>query len=210
ALPLWNTLPTFVRGHKALPAATAVIGVILIGLLFAYVANAPEASGVRVLPCIESDGACIRFPAVTGTNLLGTVYELPQDFAGAYNLVVISFDEDQTVRAEGWLPLAREMAEQNPDFAYYSLPTLKAMTPLVRGIISGGMNVVIPDEQVRVITLMLFLDDLDAFVNGLSISDKSGLQVLLLNAAGEVIWRGNGDYSETAGNDLRTALDGLD
>ena len=202
-----NTLATFVRGHKALTAATAVIGAVLIGLLLAYVANAPEASGVRVSPCIESDGgACLKFPAVSGTNLLGTAYDLPQDFAGAYNLIVISFDEEQTVRAEGWLPLAREIAERDPDFAYYSLPTLKAMTPLVRGIITGGMTVVIPDEHLREITIMLFLDDLDAFVNGLSITDKNGLQVLLLNAAGEVIWRASGDYSDTSGNDLRAAI----
>ena len=206
-----NTLGTFIRGHKALTAATAIVGIVLIGLLFAYVASAPEASSVRVSSCIESDGGtCIQFPAVTGTNLRGTSYDLPQEFAGDYNFVVISFDEEQTVRAEGWLPLARELAEQDPDFAYYSLPTLKAMTPLIRGIITGGMNVVIPDEHLREITIMLFLDDLDAFVDGLSITDKSGLQVLLLNAAGEVVWRSNGDYSETAGNALRAAVDGLE
>jgi hypothetical protein len=203
-----NTLATFFRGHKALTAVMAVTGFVLIGLLFAYIANAPEASSVRVSSCIESDGGvCIKFPAVTGTNLLGAAHDLPQDFAGSYNLVVISFDEDQTVRAEGWLPLARELAEQNPDFAYYSLPTLKAMTPLVRGIITGGMNVVIPDEHLREITIMLFLDDLDSFLNGLSITDTNGLQVFLLNAAGEVIWRASGDYSETSGAALRTALE---
>ena len=205
-----NTFTSFFRGHKALTAATAVIGVVLIGLLFTYVANAPEASGVRVSSCIESDGgACIKFPAVTGTNLLGTTYDLPQDFGGTHNLVVISFDEEQTVRAEGWLPLARELAEQTPDFAYYSLPTLKAMTPLVRGIITGGMNVVIPDEQLREITIMLFLDDLDAFLSGLSINDTSQLHLFLLNAAGEVIWQASGDYSDESGTDLRAAVDTL-
>jgi hypothetical protein len=206
-----NTITTFFRGHRALTAATAVIGVVLIGLLFTYVANAPDSSGVRVSSCIESDGgACIKFPAVTGTNLLGTAYNLPQDFAGAYNLVVISFDEAQTVRAEGWLPLARELAGQVPDFAYYSLPTLKAMTPLVRGIITGGMNVVIPDENLREITIMLFLDDLDAFLSGLSINDTSQLHLFLLNAAGEVVWQASGDYSDTTGKDLRAAVDGLE
>jgi hypothetical protein len=206
-----NTLAAFFRGHKALTAVTAVIAVVLISLLFAYVANAPEASGVRVSPCIESDGGtCVQFPAVSGTNLLGTAYDLPQDFAGTTNLVVLSFDEEQTVRAEGWLPLARELAGQNPDFAYYSLPTLKAMTPLVRGIITGGMNVVIPDEHLREVTIMLFLDDLDAFESGLSINDTSRLHLFLLNAAGEVIWQASGDYSEAAGNDLRAAVNGLE
>lgn len=206
-----NTVTTFFRGHRALTAVTAIIAVILIGLLLTYVANAPEASGVRVSSCIESDGGtCIKFPTVMGTNLLGTAYDLPQDFAGANNLVVISFDEDQTVRAEGWLPLARELAEQNPDFAYYSLPTLKAMTPLVRGIITGGMNVVIPDEQLREITIMLFLDDLDAFLSGLSINDTSQLHLFLLNPAGEVVWQASGDYSDALGNDLRAAIDSLD
>lgn len=206
-----NTITTFFRGHRALTAITAVIAVVLIGLLLAYVANAPEVSGVRVSSCIESDGGtCIQFPAVNGTNLLGTAYVLPQDFAGTYNLVVISFDEEQTVRAEGWLPLARELAERNPDFAYYSLPTLKAMTPLVRGIITGGMNVVIPDDHLREITIMLFLDNLDAFLSGLSINDTSQLHLFLLNAAGEVVWQANGDYTESAGNDLRTAVDRLE
>jgi hypothetical protein len=206
-----NAFGAFMRGHKGFTIATAIIGIVLIGLVFAYAANAPESSGVRVLSCIESDGgACVRFPAVSGTNLLGTAYDLPQDFAGAYNLVVISFDEEQTVRSEGWLPLAREIAERNPDFAYYSLPTLKAMTPLVRGIITGGMNVVIPDEHLREITIMLFLDDLDAFLSGLSISDTSQLYLFLLNAAGEVVWQASGDYSDASGNALRAAAEALE
>lgn len=205
-----NTITSFFRGHRTLTALTAIIAVVLIGLLLTYVANAPEASGVRVSSCIESDGgACVKFPAVSGTNLMGTVYDLPQGFGGAYNFVVLSFDEEQTVRAEGWLPLARELADQLPDFAYYSLPTLKAMTPLVRGIITGGMSIVIPDEHLRQITIMLFLDDLDSFLNGLSINDTSQLHLLLLNAAGEVIWQASGDYTDAAGNDLRTALDDL-
>lgn len=206
-----NTVTTFLRGHKTLTALTGVIAVALIALIYVYIARAPEASSVRVSACIESDGgACIKFPAVSGTNLPGTTFELPQDFAGAYNLVVISFDEDQTVRAEGWLPLARELAGQVPDFAYYSLPTLKAMTPLVRGIITGGMNLVIPDEHLREITIMLFLDDLDAFLSGLSINDTSELHLFLLNAAGEVIWQANGDYTEAGGNDLRAAVGSLE
>ena len=206
-----NTITTFLRGHKTLTAITTVIGVVLIAALLIYVANAPEASGVRVMPCIESDGgACVKFPTVSGTNLLGTAYELPKDFAGAYNLVVISFDEEQTVRAEGWLPLAREIAERNPDFAYYSLPTLKAMTPLVRGIITSGMTVVIPDEHLREITTMLFLDDLDAFLSVLSINDTSQLHLFLLNAAGEVIWQASGDYSDASGSDLRAAAEALE
>lgn len=198
-----NTLPAFVRGHKTLSILTVAIGLGLIGLLLAYAASAPDASSVRVSACLEADGGtCIRFPAVSGTNLLGTAYALPQDFTGDYNLVVLSFDENQTVRAEGWLPLARELADQNRDFAYYSLPTLKAMTPLVRGIITGGMSVVIPDEHLRSVTIMLFLDELDTFLSGLAITDTDNLQIFLLNAAGEVLWRASGDFNEAAGNEL--------
>jgi hypothetical protein len=57
---------------------------------------------------------------------------------------------------------------------------------------------------------MLFLDDLDAFLSGLSINDTSQLHLFLLNAAGEVVWQASGDYSDASGNALRAAAEALE
>jgi hypothetical protein len=195
------------RQHKIIMALGAVL-VILAAAAIVIALNAPQSSGVQVGACVQADGGdCLLFPTVSGTNLLGTAFRLPQDFAGEFNLVLVSFEEAQTARAIEWLPLAQDLAAQHEGFRYYNLPTLNAVNPLLRGVITGGMTLLIPDEEGRAITVMLFLDDLDAFLAALEIEDKATMQAFLLNARGEVVWRAAGDFSETVGESLREALE---
>jgi hypothetical protein len=186
-------------------AAILVIGVAAFAAFAVLnVANAPAASGVEVADCLQADGgACIRFPLVTGTNLLGETLNLPEDFA-PLTLVLMSFDEAQTARTAAWLPLAQELAEQHPTFAYYNVPTLKSVNALVRVAITGGMVLAVPQE-VHAVTVMLFLEEKQLFLDALGIPDIDQPQAFLLNDAGEVIWRMRGDYSDEAAASLRTA-----
>lgn len=203
-----NRLFAFVRRRQLLSGLVTLIVIALAVLIVAVIANAPQTSAVRVAACVESTaGDCIRFPSVTGTNLLGEVFVLPDGFTGDYNLILLSFDEGQTARMAAWLPVARELAAADPRFAYYSLPALKSVNPLVRAAIVGGMIVLIPDESVRALTIMLFLEDKDAFLAALAIETLDAPQALLLNPSGEIVWRATGDYSDSAAHDLRRAVE---
>lgn len=177
------------------------------GALFVLLTeNAPESSSVRVMPCLERDGECLRFPLVNGTNLLGELLSLPIDLTGEFRFIVMPFDEQQQIRAAEWLPIAEELAAQHPDLAYYDVSVLPAVNPLVRTLITGGMAAIISDEALRGISIMLFLDDLDLFLSALAIHDRDAIQLFLLNSDGEVLWRATGDYTPETAASLAAAL----
>jgi hypothetical protein len=190
------------------------IGIVVVLLLAAaavlLISRAPALSsvGVSSQPCIASGDACLRFPTISGENLPGDAFNLPADFAGQRDLVIVPFDEEQQVKAAGWLPLAQELAAAHPDFAYYSLPIFPAMAAPMRAIIRTGMSFTITDADLRALTITAFLDDRDAFLAALDILNTDAMQVFLLDEAGVVIWRGVGEYDDAQGDALRAVLVG--
>ena len=190
-----------------------LIGIVIVVVVVAGVGIALEIIGSRApvvssvalsnTPCTEP---CLRFPVVSGDNLPGQSFNLPADFQGKSILVIVPFDEDQQVQAEAWLPPARELAQAHPDFTYYNVPVFPSMAAPLRAIVRGGMSVSISDAALRALTITVFLNNRDQFLNALNIPDAKMMQVFLLNAEGDVIWRGSGAYSDTQGNALRAVL----
>lgn len=194
-----------IRRIRQHPILTILALLLLAAALFAFIsaANAPAATAVKITDC----GAdCLQFPTVTGDSLTGQAFTLPADFAGTLNLIIMPFDQGQQVRADTWLPLARQLQSADPAFAYYNIPTLRAVNPVLRGIITSGMNMAISDASLREVTIMLFLEDKDLFFEALAIPDADNIQVFLLNAKGQLLWRSNGDYTASKGDQLRAFL----
>jgi hypothetical protein len=184
------------------------IGIIGVGIVLAAAyllfARAPESSSVGVEE--EACDSCLRFPAISGENLPGEAFQLPGDFVGENVLVIVPFDEEQQVNASSWLPLAHELAESQPNFTYYNVPVFPSMSAPLRTIIRTGMNLTIPDAELRTLTITVFLDDRDAFLAALEIPNVDAMQVFLLNRDRDVIWRGAGEFSAEQGESLRAAL----
>jgi hypothetical protein len=184
------------------------IGLVLVGIVAVAVillfTRAPDASSV------ETDAAacesCLPFPQISGENLPGDLFQLPGGFAGETVLVIVPFDEEQQVSAAGWLPLARELANSEANFAYYNVPVFPAMSAPLRTIIRTGMSITITDSELRERTITVFLEDLDAFLTALEIPNTDAMQVFLLNDEHAVIWRGTGEYDEAQGAALRALL----
>lgn len=198
---------TMNRTRKLIVAALALVVLVVAVVAIIGATNAPASSSVTVRACLTvDDGACVRFPSVTGTNLVGDAFTLPDDFAGTLTLVLMPFDEAQTVRSAAWLPMAQELADAHPQFAYYSVPVMKSVVPLIRMAVVGGMVMVVPAD-VQPITIMLFLEDKQAFLDALAVPDIETPEAFLLNDAGEVLWRYRGEYSDEADASLRTAVE---
>lgn len=180
-----------------------LFGAVLIALVvLVSVTGAPETSQVEAQPCLSTETGCLRFPSMNGRTLSGKILALPQDFDGEYTLVIVPFDRDQQVKADTWLPLARELAQANPRLRYYSVAIFPDMAAPMRALARGGMNVIIPAD-LHDITITAFLEARQTFLDALEIPDVSQIQVLLLNADGEVLWRESGDYTSTQGDSLR-------
>ncbi len=193
------------RTRKIVIGLMMVVVVATVAILAAT--NAPESSSVGVKSCITAaDSDCVRFPTVSGANLVGDTFNLPDDFGGTLTLVLMPFDEAQTVRLAAWLPLAQELASAYPQFAYYSTPVMRSVAPLIRAAVRAGMVLAVPVD-VQPVTIMLFLEDKEAFMNTLSIPDVDMPEAFLMNDDGDVLWRMRGEYSDEAAASLRAAID---
>lgn len=185
------------------------IAVMLVALVVLMsVTNAPATSHVGVMPCLSSKTGCLRFPSISGATLSGQNLAMPEAFGGQYNLVIVPFDRDQQVKADTWLPVARELAQQKPNLRYYSVAIFPDMAAPIRALARGGMNVVIP-AALHDITITAFLEDRQAFLDALEIPNTGLIQVFLLNADGEVLWRGSGDYTVEQGKELQKIIQPL-
>lgn len=184
----------------------AALAILAAGVFVILSLTAPSTSSVIGQPCLTGANAdCIRFPAVSGTTLSGKAMTLPADFSGDYILAIVPFDDQQQVRAATWLQPAQSWADQY-GLTYYDLAIMPDLSPAIRVFVRAGMNALITDSALRDLTLTLFLEDRDAFLTALAIPDVNAIQVFLLNAAGEVLWRGQGEYNPSLEDELSQVL----
>lgn len=150
----------------------------------------------------------MKFPSVHGSNLSGKEYRLPQDFEGETNIVLIPYLREQQANVDTWGECLERLAKQYPGLRYYELPTLQKYNRIQQFFIDSGMRGGIPDPAVRARTITLYLD-VTAFNAALNLPTIDDIYVLLVNRAGEVLWRANGDYTPQKGDSLAAALAGV-
>lgn len=190
-----------------------LIGVLAaIGLLFAFskpfkrVAKYLSPSTNRAIVLAADDqNASNRFPVVSGLNLLGEQFNLPEDFSDLYNIVVIAYTQEHQSDVYTWLPILADIEATYSEFRYYELPTLPSYNPVFRAQIDGWMIAGIPDDDTRSRTITLYLD-VDAFNERISVDGVQEIQVLLVSAEGEILWQESGTFSEEKGSSLMMYL----
>ncbi len=175
----------------------------VVGLLV-VIQLAPSSTEVRVAECVADElDECVVFPQVTGENLNGESVTLPDDFLAERNLIIMPFNRDQQVGAEAWLPLGQALADEYEDLQFYSIAALPDLSPAIRLLVSGGMNLAITDEAVREVAILLYLEEQERFVEALGIADMEMMQVLLVRGDGTVVWTMAGAFSEAMVEDVR-------
>jgi hypothetical protein len=138
------------------------------------------------------------FPEVSGRNLEGREFQLPRDFEGDVNLVLIAFQREHQTLIDSWMPAAAAWAESYPGLRYYELPTIGSGYRLFRGFIDGGMRGGIPDVEARERTITLYLDKA-AFRSALGLASEKTVYALVVTAEGLVVRLLEGPYSDEKG-----------
>lgn len=141
-----------------------------------------------------------RFPSLTAENLLRERKELPRDFAGRLNIVLIAFRQDQVGLLASWEPFLEEMEEKYNGVRFYELPTLSSSYSPLRWWIDGGMRGGIRDERARERTITLYTRKGD-FKRALGLKSEETIYLLLLSE-GTVVWRGEGEYTKEKFDEL--------
>jgi hypothetical protein len=147
----------------------------------------------------------VHFPTVSGFNLDRQELVFPRDFAGSLNLLFVPFLQQQQLTVNTWIPFAQEIEAAVPGFVYYELPTINEMPMLSRTFINEGMRAGIPDPTARERTVTLYID-LPKFMRATGIPDNRSVHILLVDRAGQILWRTTGNFTPEKGDELLQVL----
>lgn len=159
----------------------------------------------RMTAAQSGNSAIARFPNVKASNLEKRDFNLPADFEGDRNLLLVAFERDQQKDVDTWLREMKRFEELDRHFFYYELPTIQRPNGLVRWFIDSGMRRGIPDRKARERTITLYLDT-RLFCNALLITDQKKIHAFLVNREGQVLWRSAGVFDENKSASLRHVL----
>ena len=146
-----------------------------------------------------------KFPTVTGDNLNGKAVQIPSQLKGEFNVLLVPFQMWQQDLVNSWVPFLEHLMQENPDFDFYELPTIRKMNFLARRIIDGGMRGGIPSRDTRARTVTLYIDK-TPFKASLGISAENTLYLYLVNRQGTILWDETGEMSDEKATSLEEAL----
>jgi hypothetical protein len=147
----------------------------------------------------------MRFPQVTGSNLLRQKVTLPDDLRGELNILFVAFYQWHQAQVDSWIPLARQLEQSFPGVQFYEIPVIQKMNVISKTFINEGMRAGIPNQTTREKTITLYIDK-EEFRRALDIPNEENIWVLVLDGAGNALWRTQGAYSPEQGEALLHAI----
>ena len=147
----------------------------------------------------------MRFPTLETRDLEGKHVRVPDDLPSGPRIILLPFKRWHQLIVDGWNRPIKTLAETYPQLTVWELPALSRSYLVGRFYIDGGMRAGIPDTDVRRHTLTSYTD-LSALARELELPDFETVDVFLLDASGEIVWRGSGQVDEEQFSALEGAL----
>jgi len=148
----------------------------------------------------ESKGV---FPFLSGENLNGKTFNLPQDLPAEKTLVLIAFQREQQVDLDSW---SQGLDLLNSQIAWIEVPVIS--TPYVLGsfIINSGMRRGIPNPKIRERVITLYTDR-EAFAKSMGIEyNKNEAYVAVIDRSGKNLGFVKGFYDENKAREILSLL----
>lgn len=125
------------------------------------------------------------FPAVVGESLDQQEMRLPEALAGKPAVVLVGYAQDAQFDADRWL---YGLLQADLPVSILELPTLPGIFPsLFSGTIDSGMRSGIPSEDWALV-VTVYNSDAERLVQFTGNASPRNIRVLLLDAAGRVLW----------------------
>ena len=84
-----------------------------------------------MIPALATAAVPPAFPPLKAENLNGVIMNMPSEFEGEVNLLLIAFLQKQQADVDTWLKPLPAIAKAHPKMRYYELPTIKGMNRMV-------------------------------------------------------------------------------
>jgi hypothetical protein len=147
----------------------------------------------------------MRFPTISARDLEHHEYTLPDDLPGTWRIVLMPFKRWQQIVVSAWTAALEPLTSVHADLTVWEVPTLSRMWAPARAYIDGGMKAGIPDLDVRLHTLTAYTS-LEDVARALDIQGFDAVQVFLLDADGEIVWRESGEPDAEKAHTLAESL----
>ncbi len=155
------------------------------------------------LPALAQSKAFL--PTVTSYSLDRAKVTLPDDLAGAQNVLILYYKPDQSEAAIAWATALQPVEYAHPGLETYVLPVYPKENFLYRWWIEASLRSSAPPAQEWRYTVPLFVDK-TSFFSALGIHSERLFTVLLTDKQGHVEWRSEGSMDEGKMTALGAAL----
>ncbi len=145
------------------------------------------------------------FPHLTAYNLAKNKLNLPGDFAGQLNLLLISFRPEQQKQVDSWMPVAEALQHINSNFRWYRMPVSDSENFVFRWWDNSSMRSDDTDPERWPWIVPLYVDK-DHFRHSLQISTEREISVLLVDKQGRVLWRSDGPMTPEKRDSLKAKV----
>ncbi|QNI33124.1 hypothetical protein H7849_03875 [Alloacidobacterium dinghuense] len=141
------------------------------------------------------------FPALTTYSLDKAKINLPSDFEGKVNLLLISFETEQSKDIDTWMPTAQALQHINFQFRYYTMPVSSQENFIYRWWDSSSLRSVETDPVAWRWIIPIYTNK-DSFRRALNIPNEKEIALVLVDKSGQVLWKTSGRIT----NEKKTAL----
>lgn len=138
----------------------------------------------------------VAMPTTQAQSLSGHEVTLPAAVAGHQAVIVIGFSHGSQKAMERWDKEIGAQVTAKPGIPLYNVAVIQDAPKFVRGMITHGMRALVPTAgQDRFLTVVEGQDELKKAVD---FSKGDEAYVVILDAAGKIVFHTHGDPSETA------------
>jgi|WetSurMetagenome_2_1015567.scaffolds.fasta_scaffold216582_1 hypothetical protein len=143
-----------------------------------------------------------KLPRLEATALDGSALVIPDSVAANITLVGFGYQRQSQDDIDSWLqPFRREYMPAD-GFRACEVPMMGPSVPgLLRGVINAGMRNATPMERRRWVAP--FYGDINDYSRRLGVTDRSRVQIFLLDGSGVVRWYASGRADSTGLAGLR-------
>ena len=150
------------------------------------------------------------FPTVRGQSLDGRLVTIPFALAGEFNILLVLFEPTHQFAIQTWIKPLKAIRRQYQRVRFYEVPTLGVMNADDQAAQDRILKQsVVLEDQLSLETVVTIYVEKERFARLLDIPHEDNLYVFLVDCAGVILWRTDGNANPQKLEELTTLLDSV-
>jgi len=134
------------------------------------------------------------FPRLSGENLNGKKYSIPDDLSGSIKIIAVGFDRNHQEIINTWIPVLDNILDKENKIKLFELPIIYEMKYPGRIWLNNAMRIGIPDLKSRERTITIYTNR-DFLIKELNLNITESY-LFVINNRGKILWLTSGPATE--------------